>query len=85
MHETQQQLRRLVHEIGLEHSAAIRNILRAAISGHSFVTPLGHVHFVPQPTPIAAEPASAEAKTRITDADRLLLKELRIQMSGGTR
>ena len=74
-----------LHEIGLEHSAAIRNILRAVISEHPFVTPLRHVYYVPQPTPTAPEPQSAETKTRITDADRLLLKELRIQMRGGNR
>ena len=74
-----------LHGIGMEHSAAIRNILRAAISGHPFVTPLGHIHYTPCPISSAAEPAPAETKTHITDADRLLLKELRIQMRGGSQ
>ena len=74
-----------LQKLGMEHSAAIRNILRATISGHPFVTPLAHIHYVSQSTPKTAEPQSAETKTHVTDADRLLLKELRIQMRGGNR
>lgn len=74
-----------LQERGMEHSAAIRNILRAVISGHPFVTPLEHVHYVPQPAPKATESQSAEMKTHITDADRLLLNELRAQMRGGNQ
>ena len=74
-----------LQEMGMEHSAAIRNILRAVVSGHPFVPPLGHIHYVPQPTPKAAEPQSAETRAHITDADMLLLKELRIQMKGGNQ
>lgn len=80
-----------LQEGGLRHSAAIRNILRAAISGHPFVTPLKHTHYIPR---LASKPtgqASAEAQDelaevdlslQLTDADVSLLKKLRVQMGG---
>lgn len=71
-----------LQEHGLEHSAAIRNILRAAISGHSFVTPLRHIHYVPHQTPATAEPGSTEPEARITKSDRVLLEALRTQLRG---
>jgi len=69
-------------EIGMEHSAAIRDILRACVAGQPFLTPLRHRYYShrPMPTPEPLSQASAEAQKGLTEADISLLKQLRIQM-----
>lgn len=76
-------------ERGLEHSTAIRDILRSCALKQDFITPLTRTLYVVAP-PLrahsqidAGERGDEHPESSITRADMLLAQQLRQQMRGG--